>query len=156
MPSVGDCGSTRLEVKLQSELNHPRIVHSVTHHGETAGGVYILHSATATRQVELSMVKEVEELSPEVKSHSLVGQWEMFDYREIRVHKPWSIQRRAVRVSKLAGGRVGVCARVEPILKRPHAIWRASTRRAQYLTSGIRVRGDYTRLPRITYLIGPV
>ena len=59
-----------LEIQLEGELNHARVVYRPVHHAETSGCIDVLHAAAPAAQEELGMVEDVEELGPELHHHS--------------------------------------------------------------------------------------
>src|SRR5437660_7880592 len=92
-----------LEVQLEGELNHARVVYCPVYHSETRPCVNVLHLAGATQQVELSVVPGIEELGTEIQSHVFVGKREMLDERKICVHKTRTIDWRPVCIAQFSG-----------------------------------------------------
>ena len=73
-----------LEPQLKGKLDRARIVHSLidrlTHHSKTTRRINVLLSGAGyARQKEVRMVKEIEELRPEIQSHVFPREREMFD-----------------------------------------------------------------------------
>ena len=84
------CNPPGLELQLQSELHHARIVDGAVHQSKAALCVDVLHAAIRTipRQPELGVIEQVEELGAELQTHALPeGKHEVLDGREICVHK---------------------------------------------------------------------
>src|ERR1700722_11103059 len=87
------CQSPKLESKLQAELHQTRVVHGGIHRAKPRR-VDIGH-----RRTELRVVKEVEELRPEIQAHAFPRQRELFDNRKISVDETATGDRNAIRVS---------------------------------------------------------
>jgi len=73
-----------LEPQLKGKLDRARIIHSLidrlTHHPKTARRINVLLSGAGyARQKEMRMIKEIEELRPEIQPHVLPGKREMLD-----------------------------------------------------------------------------
>ena len=64
----------------------------------------------------MRVVKEIEELGPELQIHSLADrQWKVLDYREIGVYITRTVDGCAVGVSQFSGGRFLESTGIEPI-----------------------------------------
>src|SRR6266481_6715455 len=103
--------SPPLERKLQSELNHARIVHR---------GVYLTKARCTNvidRQAELRVVEQVEKLRPKVQAHVFPRQCELLDDRKIRIDEVWAVDRHARSISKVAD-RSGKASRVNVLQTR--------------------------------------
>src|SRR6266481_9612741 len=97
--------SPPLERKLQSELNHARIVHR---------GVYLTKARCTNvidRQAELRVVEQVEKLRPKVQAHVFPRQCELLDDREVRVHEVRAVDGHARSIPEVAD-RSGEASRV--------------------------------------------
>ena len=73
-----------LEPQLKGKLYRARIIHCLidrlTHHPKTTRRINVLLSGTGdARQKEMRMIKEIEELRPEIQSHAFPRKREMFD-----------------------------------------------------------------------------
>ena len=64
-------------------------------------------------QIELRGIKDVEELGPEL-NFDLLGNWEVFEQREVEVHAAWPIQDVASRIAILKLRWLNECRRIEP------------------------------------------
>src|SRR5690242_8967219 len=71
---------SRLELQLQGELNHPRIVHGLVDYAKRRRRRNVLHAAAAASQEELRVIEQVKELCSEIQPHVL-AQEEMLDQR---------------------------------------------------------------------------
>ena len=82
LPEVENAQSeTPLELELEGELHQARVIHGVVDHPESRGRIYVLLSSVADAGHEiLRVIEEIEELGPELQSHSLAeGQWQVLD-----------------------------------------------------------------------------
>ena len=61
------------------------------------------------------MVKQIEELSPEIQVHSLC-QTEVFNRREIGVDETGAIERRAARIAEFSCGRIDIAVSIEELV----------------------------------------
>ena len=111
-----------LKIKPQSKLNQARVIDRVIDYPETGGSIDVLLSLSATKtvQVELRMVEELKELSPELQIHRL-SQRKVFDYRKISVDKTRAINRSAGGGAEFAGRGLHEGAGVEPVLQRMYS-----------------------------------
>ena len=78
---------------------------------------------------EMRMIKEIEELGPELQIHSLADrQWKVLDYREIGVYITRTVDGCAVGVSQFSGGRFLESTGIEPIGNRVNLSRRNTSR----------------------------
>jgi len=110
--------SSRLELKLERELNQARVVHGVVDHSETGGRVYVHFSgACGTCQVVLRMIEEIEKLRPELQIHPLPErQRNVLDQGEVCIYETRTVNRRANTGAEFSGRGESERAWVEPIL----------------------------------------
>src|SRR4029077_7870976 len=110
LPGLRRCTRTALKIKLEGKLNQARIVHRSCNRSKV-GRIHVL-----TGLEELRMIKDIEELCPEIQLHTLT-EWqpEVFDRREIRVHEPRAVQRSPVGVPEFARRWVDKTLCVEPL-----------------------------------------
>src|SRR5579862_8542957 len=132
-----------LEFEFQGELNHSRVVHRAIDQPKRRGRIDVLHSARTSRQEELSMVEQVEELGTELQARAFARQHEILDDRKIRVHKPRSGNRCTSSIPKFAWLCLHKGARIEPVLYGMDLRRRSATR----------VPRDRPALVRIPHLI---
>src|ERR1700751_3911777 len=109
-----------LEFQFQSELHHARVIDRGVNNAETGGRGDVLHltEPAVSIQVKLRVVEQIEELSPELQSHSFPKREnEVLHGGEIGIHKPRPIQRSARRCAEFSRIRTLKCTGVEPRCK---------------------------------------
>lgn len=84
MPALQELLTRFLEPQLKGKLYRAGIIHCLinrlTDHPKTTRRINVLLSGTGdTRQKEMRMIKEIEELRPEIQSHAFPREWEMLD-----------------------------------------------------------------------------
>ena len=109
-----------LENKLQGELDEARIVECGVDLAEV-GRSNVLHATTATWQVEMRMIPDVEELGPEIKTHALVRQADVFDKGHIGIDEARPAHGCAGSVPQFSVCRLSKARCVEPLVQRPMA-----------------------------------
>src|SRR5690242_21887571 len=72
--------ASRLELQLEGELNHARIVHRLVDYAKRRRRRNVLHATAAASQEELRVIEQVKELCSEIQPHVL-AQEEMLDQR---------------------------------------------------------------------------
>src|SRR5882724_93755 len=87
-----------LESELQSELNEAGVVHRAVHRSKTRGVDIV------DRQAELRVVKQVEELRPEVQAHILPRQSELLDDGKVRIHEVRTVNGHARGMPEMVDG----------------------------------------------------
>src|SRR5580704_423723 len=134
LPQLNAGPRPTLKRQLERKLDGARIIHGLVDrladHPKTAGRTNVLFSsARDARQEEMRVVKEIEELSPELQIHSLANrQGKVLDYRKIRVYITRTVGGCAVGVSQFSGGRFLESAGIKPIGKRVNLSGRDATR----------------------------
>src|SRR5258708_5166741 len=109
-----------LEPQLQRKLNQSRVIHRVVDDAEGRRSIDVLLSAAArASEIELRMVEQVGELSPELKTGALAErEREIFNDRDIRIHETRTIDRSARGRTEFTSGTLRKSTGIEPVLNR--------------------------------------
>src|SRR5436305_5539024 len=108
------CG---LERQFQAELYEPWVVHRGANRAEAGAAREIggLQAGRAIWRRELRMIEQVENLCPEIQTHSLTWQGELFDDGKVGIDEIRSGQRGARCVAQFPWRRLRKRARIEPV-----------------------------------------